>query len=213
MKLPIAKHTYLYKGVSSDQINLLTSKAHWHFWPQRVTTIPTYLLLDELEALELGLSDGGMAEEGLVIGNSMAVKPKLRPPPLCNNTVLPLLLTTNWGCWLPASTPEAALGTWWSCSWWWCDWSSPTCGWRWWSSAETRNWLFWCWADCLFRFAEVKTSMGLEMSDLDLFPISLLPLLLPSCCFFRDLIRLSITISRAPFWHYSVDDDVLWCRL
>ena len=61
----------------------------------------TYLL-DEFDDLEDGLS-GCMTEDGLCIaaaalllfGISMAVKPKLRPPPLCKSTVSPELLTSN----------------------------------------------------------------------------------------------------------------------
>ena len=77
--------------------------------------IETTYLLDEFDDLEDGLSAACMTEAGLCIatalfGISMAVKPKLRPPPLCKSTVSPELLTSNcsvasddWifsrGCW------------------------------------------------------------------------------------------------------------------
>ena len=61
--------------------------------------IETTYLLDEFDDLEDGLSvcmtEAGLCIAAVVFGISIAVKPKLKPPPLCKSTVSPELLTSN----------------------------------------------------------------------------------------------------------------------
>lgn len=80
--------------------NLVYEKVvHCRHTKEYSQSITDYYLLDEFDDLEEGRSGGAgwdcccMTDAGL--GISMAVKPKLTPPALCNNTVSPELLTNS----------------------------------------------------------------------------------------------------------------------